>query len=266
MLIDMDRLGPYTLAPMRNLLFPVFGLLLFGVAACGSAPAQRRPSTDYPRSNILREEFDPLTLKDDDFLLQPVEGLTIPTIPTSAPRSSGTSARESTRGYRIQIAAIIDRVRAEGLKTRAQIQLKERVYVSYDDRTRLYKLHVGNCRTAAAAETLRKQTKQKGYPEAFIVRSRIEIAPSPYRLPVETGFRVQIFSATGRESAERALKEARSRLEREDVYIEFEPPYFKVRVGNFKSKSGADDFLKTARKNGYDTPFPVKAEILSSPR
>ncbi len=252
---------------MKNVLVPVFGLFLFGLAACGSAPAQRRPTPAYAGSSVIREEFDPQTLDDNDFLLQPTEGLPVQIVPSAPSRSGRRSvAREATRGYRIQIAAIIDRVRAESLKGRAEIQLKERVYVAYDERTRLYKLHVGNCRTAAEAETLRKQTKVKGYPEAFIVRSRIEVAPSPYRLPVESGYRVQIFSATSRESAERSLKEAKSRLEREDVYIEFEPPYFKVRVGNFRSKSDADDFLKTARKNGYDTPFPVKTEILSNPR
>jgi cell division septation protein DedD len=252
---------------MKNVLVPVFGLLLFGLAACGSTPAQRRPAeATYAGSDVVREEFDPQTLNDDDFLLQPTEGLSVPAGPPTPSQTTRKSAREATRGYRIQIAAIIDRVRAERLRSRAEIQLKERVYVAYDDRTRLYKMHVGNCRTAAEAETLRKQTKVKGYPEAFIVRSRIEIAPSPYRLPVESGYRVQIFSATGRDSAERSLNESKSKLGREDIYIEFEPPYFKVRVGNFRSKSDADDFLKTARKNGYDTPFPVKTEILSNPR
>ena len=253
---------------MKNVLVPVFGLFLFGLAACGSAPAQRRPTTTaYAGSNVVKEEFDPQTLNDDDFLLQPTDGLPLQVVPSTPSQTARKSAtREATRGYRIQIAAIIDRVRAEGLRSRAEIQLKERVYVAYDDRTRLYKLHVGNCRTAAEAETLRKQTKVKAYPEAFIVRSRIEVAPSPYRLPVESGYRVQIFSATGRDSAERSLKEAKSKLGREDIYIEFEPPYFKVRVGNFRSKSDADDFLKTARKNGYDTPFPVQTQILSNPR
>lgn len=244
-------------------------VILCGATACGSTPAARRTSSSaYSALPVVQEEFDPQTLNDDDFLLQPGEAIPSTPVPwASAPNVRKPAVRRAaTRGYRIQIAAIIDRVRAETLRSRAELQLKQRVYIAYDELTRLYKLHVGNSRAAAEAEALRKETKAKGYPEAFIVRSRIEVAPSPYRLPTERGFRVQIFSATGREAAERAVEEARQRLEREDIYIEFEPPYFKVRVGNFRAKSDADAFLKTARRSGYDTPFPIQTEILSKSR
>ncbi|MEE2754109.1 MAG: SPOR domain-containing protein [Candidatus Latescibacterota bacterium] len=139
--------------------------------------------------------------------------------------------------------------------------LKQRIYVVYDERTRLYKLHVGNCRTALEAETLRRDTKEKGYPEAFIVRSSIESAPSPYRIPTRIGYRVQIFSASGRGAAEYSVQKAKVALERDDIYIAFEPPYFKVQVGDFGTREEADKFVQTARKQGYDTPFPVQTEI-----
>ena len=67
-------------------------------------------------------------------------------------------------------------------------------------------------------------------------------------------------------AAEKAAKTAQTTLEREDVYVTFEPPYFKVHVGDFATKEEADKFVQAARKRGYDTPFPVQTELRESGR
>ena len=237
-------------------------LLAILLSGCGGTASQvSRQAAALGSPSSVREEFDPQTLKDDDFLLQPVAGTHIFDVPDPIQRPAPIRRVTASSGYRVQIAAVLDRVRAQSIKSRSEQLLKQRVYVNYDERTRLYKLHVGNCRTATEAETLRRDTKTKGYGEAFIVRSAIETAPSPYRIPTRVGYRVQIFSASNRGAAEKSAENARVALDREDVYIAFEPPYFKVHVGDFATKDGADKFVQDARKQGYDTPFPVKTEI-----
>ena len=241
---------------------PVQILLALLLTACGGTTSQVSQSNPILGSvGSVREEFDPQTLDDDDFLLQPTSGRTIFEIPDPVVTQPTRPTARAARGYRVQVAAVLDRVRAHSIKSRSEQLLKQRVYVNYDERTRLYKLHVGNCRTATEAETLRRDIKTKGYPEAFIVRSAIETAPSPYRISTRVGYRVQIFSASNRGSAENASKDARTALERDDIYVVFEPPYFKVHVGDFTTKEDADKFVETARKRGYDTPFPVRTEI-----
>ena len=243
-------------------------LILFLLSGCGGGVSQISQATAAALGSTpgsVREEFDPQTLDDDDFLLQPVSSSSVFSTPDPIVTRRPTQGTAS-RGYRIQIAAVLDRVRAQTIKSRSEHLLKQRVYVNYDERTRLYKLHVGNCRTASEAETLRRDTKSKGYTEAFIVRSTIETAPSPYRTPTRTGYRVQVFSASNRGAAEKAAKTAQTTLEREDVYVTFEPPYFKVHVGDFATKEEADKFVQAARKRGYDTPFPVQTEIRASGR
>lgn len=237
-------------------------LLVMLLSACGGTASQvSQQAPILGSSSSVLEEFDPQTLDDDDFLLQPTAGSYVFDVPDPVQPQAPQRRVNTSRGYRVQIAAVLDRVRAQSIKSRSEQLLKQRVYVNYDERTRLYKLHVGNCRTATEAETLRRDIKTKGYPEAFIVRSNIETAPSPYRIPTRVGYRVQIFSASNRGAAEKSAKDAQIALEREDVYIAFEPPYFKVHVGNFATKDEADKFVQTARKRGYDTPFPVKTEI-----
>lgn len=261
----MVRVRAYNIISMkRGTFIPV---LLAFVSGCGGT-VSNLPQHDpiLGLSSPVREEFDPQTLDDDDFLLKPTAGGRIFEIPEPVLGRLPSNRRIRPQGYRVQIAAVLDQMRAHAFKSRSEQLLKQRVYVIYDETTRLYKLHVGNCRTATEAETLRRDTKSKGHPEAFIVRSTIETAPSPYRIPTRVGYRVQIFSASSRSAAEKSVKQARAALDREDIYIAFEPPYFKVHVGDFATKDEADKFVQTARKQGYDTPFPVRTEIRAGNR
>lgn len=259
--IDTNQAWTYYIARMKTCVL-ILVFLVAIISGCGGTTSQQtRQAVALGSKSPIREEFDPQTLDDDDFLLKPTSETRIFTPLSRTRGSSQIKNSTKTQGYRVQIAAILDRLRAQSFQTRSEQLLKRRIYVVYDERTRLYKLHVGNCRTALEAETLRRDTKEKGYPEAFIVRSSIESAPSPYRIPTQTGYRVQIFSASGRIAAENSVQKAKVALERDDIYIAFEPPYFKVQVGDFETREAADKFVQTARKQGYDTPFPVQTEI-----
>ncbi len=55
--------------------------------------------------------------------------------------------------------------------------------------------------------------------------------------------------------------QARIQLARDDVFIDFEPPYFKVRVGNFQTRNDAELLLEEVKKKGYGTAFIVQANV-----
>ena len=60
------------------------------------------------------------------------------------------------------------------------------------------------------------------------------------------GWRVQIYFAAGRNArkqAEKVMRQFQSSYPEIPAYLLFEQPYFKVRVGNFTSKSEAAKFL-----------------------
>ena len=241
-------------------------LVLWG---CGSS----QPGAVLPTSGptTIREEFDPYTLNDDVFLLQPTSAPQItPTPNTQAPVAlpEPTTLSKRTSGYRVQIAAVLDRTRAEALQQSIQRELQTLTYVYYDEDTHLYKIQAGNHTLPAQAEKLRDDIRTQGYPEAYVVRTQIEITDTRPQIkkPVKTrGFRLQIFSAATRQAAEDARNRAKQQLSRDDIFIDFEPPYFKVRVGNFTTRKEAEKLRETAQKRGYETPFVVETQIQNAP-
>ena len=217
-----------------------------------------------PPTTAAREEFDPQALGDDDFLLQP-PSRPVPTRPGARPQLSPTGASAGSDGYRVQVSAVLDRARAEALVAEAEGRLKAPAYIHYEGDTRLYKIQVGNCRTAEDAGRVRQEAKDRGYGEAFVVRSRIEQAPVQHRQTTVAGYRVQIFSASNQQAAEQAQARARNLLGRDDVYVEFEPPFFKVRIGNFRTREEAKKLVRVVKQHGYHTSFPVQTQIPVSP-
>lgn len=74
------------------------------------------------------------------------------------------------------------------------------------------------------------------------------------------GYRVQIFASSTNEGAERVASEARFKFT-EQVYVEYEPPYYKVRVGDYKNRSDAEILREKAKSLGYPDAWIVQTEV-----
>ena len=242
------------------LLFVLFIVFLIG---CVAQQTQLAPPADSPTadSSATREEFDPQTLMDDDVVLQtPVRAEAIP------PAELGNSDKfaevlaevSQIKGFRVQVAALRDYNRAEALREQIQRDAQVLTYIHLDEEIQLYKIQAGNSRTPESAKTLRDAIRALGYPEAYVVRTQIADVQSQDN--ATSSFRVQIFSSSTRGSAENAQMQARIQLARDDVFIDSEPPYFKVRVGNFQTRNDAEILLEEVTKKGYETAFIIQAK------
>ncbi len=211
------------------------------------------PNSSFADSSSVREEFDPQTLMDDDVVLQtPARAEAIP------PTEVSPEAMRQIEGFRVQVAALRDRNRAEALREQIQRDAQVLAYIHLDEDIQLYKIQVGNNHTPESAETLRDAIRALGFPEAYVVRTLIADVQPPG--DTTSGFRVQIFSSSTRGAAENAQMQARVQLARDDVFIDFESPYFKVRVGNFQTRNDAEILLEEVTKKGYETAFIVQAK------
>lgn len=76
------------------------------------------------------------------------------------------------------------------------------------------------------------------------------------------GFRVQVLSTDDIEEANRVRAEIYEKTKRKEVYIVFEPPFYKVKVGDFTSKPDADNLRFKLNQLGY-TESKVVQEIVN---
>ena len=83
---------------------------------------------------------------------------------------------------------------------------------------------------------------------------------SPVPPGVSKGYRVQIFLSDNLREAARMLAEARGKFE-EEVYLEYDAPYYKVRVGDCETELEGQGLLKVALRLGYRDAWLVRTVI-----
>jgi hypothetical protein len=98
--------------------------------------------------------------------------------------------------------------------------------------------------------------------------SSIQVNPSPVETPNEyvSGFRVQIFSSTDIDEANGMKVAAEQRFPGEVFYVAYEPPTYKVRVGDFLQRYDADRLARTLREAGYSDSWIVPDRVLKNPQ
>jgi len=76
----------------------------------------------------------------------------------------------------------------------------------------------------------------------------------------QIGYRVQLLQTEDAREARELQKRAIIDLD-EDVYIQFDDPYYKVRAGDFASRYDAEAFLEKAVKRGFSSAWIVRTRI-----
>jgi len=81
----------------------------------------------------------------------------------------------------------------------------------------------------------------------------------------QPGFRVQLISTNKRNEASDVKAKVMQLYPDYRTYLEYQPPYFKVRIGDFKSRDEATDFRDKLSTNFPGAIFVVPATINLSP-
>ena len=81
------------------------------------------------------------------------------------------------------------------------------------------------------------------------------------------GFRVQLFATQDIEKATLEKKEVEFGFAEDNVmvYIEFDSPMYKVRIGDCTTREDAEQLRELARRRGYPTSWIVKTKVNSNP-
>ena len=78
---------------------------------------------------------------------------------------------------------------------------------------------------------------------------------------IDGGYRVQLATSATREAALGAAERARTRFPSDLVYVIFQAPYHKVRVGDFRTRQEAKAKEIEARNKGYRQAFWVPSRV-----
>jgi cell division protein FtsN len=85
--------------------------------------------------------------------------------------------------------------------------------------------------------------------------------PVPEQAPPATyGYRVQVFASATRDGAERVAAEVRGELQ-ESVAIEYQAPFYKVRVGNCVTRHEAERLRERVLETGREGAFIVETMV-----
>ena len=74
------------------------------------------------------------------------------------------------------------------------------------------------------------------------------------------GFRIQILATNQLAKAEQLQKDL-STILNQNIYIDFEAPNYKVRVGNFIDRNKAEIFRQNMIKEGYESSWIIRTRI-----
>ncbi|MBN2030497.1 SPOR domain-containing protein [bacterium] len=138
---------------------------------------QEGPVTGENESSGYIEDFDPLTLNDDDIVIEPVDRTEPSQNPSRSELETPSSPlpgneEEMIQGYRVQLLISRDEELATEAKKRAIFQFPEvDVYMVFE--TPYYKIRIGDCLTEKEAEQLMNEAIRKGYDDAWRVQSKI---------------------------------------------------------------------------------------------
>lgn len=75
-----------------------------------------------------------------------------------------------------------------------------------------------------------------------------------------SGYRVQIGIDENKERMEKLVQYARSRIDY-PVYLEFEPPFYRVRVGDFRTRAEAEQCVRLLKSDGFENALWVMSAI-----
>jgi len=156
-------------------------LIFLGCATTKKTSEPTEQVKEEPEIKMI-EDLDPMTLTDDDFVIEPkikdeVPKKTYTNAKTEALISIGSDSADvkiiNVQGYRVQIGSFTNIDDANEIKREAMLSFEDvNVYSIFDPP--YYKIRVGDFEDRREAESLQEKAVSRGFKDAWIVRTLVE--------------------------------------------------------------------------------------------
>ncbi|MFQ5603308.1 MAG: SPOR domain-containing protein [bacterium] len=142
---------------------------------CASSEKVTRPASESEKIKnfeLMQEDFDPLTLKEEDIQIDELEQLGARY--EDEPVTTDVTIEDSlVTGYRIQLIQTTDPDEAKNVQKEALLRFQDDVYRVFDPP--FYKVRVGDYLNWFDAEKIQKLALQKGFREAWVIRTKVNL-------------------------------------------------------------------------------------------
>jgi len=167
---------------MKNFItYIYFSMLVLFISGCSTSrnlmTQGEHAKDEEKKPGIVNEFFDPLILNDEDLNVKKTISIESKSDQVEQNLSRPDTAYQQSEiapGYRVQICAVSDEDRAKQIQRDAILKfIDQDVYLIYD--TPYYKVRVGNCPTRYEADKLQQLAVEKGFDDAWVVRTNIAL-------------------------------------------------------------------------------------------
>ena len=245
-------------------------------------------------STVHRETFDPSTLKDDGFLIQPIfsrkqveftkfdTNQSIKQYTKISPLQSDTiSTRKATSSpydkqkvFRVQLLALSNGKNSLSRYKKLTQQLHEPVYI--EKRGNLFLISAGDFENKDGAVSFKDYVIElnEDYSDAFVISANKSLARNLEKNNISTnkpnnikqlsifGWRVLIDQFLTQEKANTVKNEAEIQLTRNDIDVVFKAPWYKIEVGHYINENAVQTAAEKIQRL-YPNAIKVRSQIIA---
>jgi cell division septation protein DedD len=168
-------------------------------------------------------------------------------------------------GYRVQLGAFASEAAAVEFQHRLEAGCSKKTHLNYSDG--FWRVRVGDFRDSTEAlRFLTQEMNDDWGVNGLVVRDKIPLAEGELERPARLeGYRIQVNAFSTRESALEFAVNLTLLLPDLRVYVVQEDPYYKIRLGDFRSQSEAAEKMKMLDSIPDLAPILVKTLINDLP-
>ena len=187
----------------------------------------------------------------------------------SSTPTSASAAQE--KGFRCQVFAGIQYENAQKIQAELRQKNLDSVYL-VTSAENVHKVQVGDYPDRRAAEQMLAQLWKAGYPNAWVVQTGIFIKKEEHKSAVTTAsvemqpsaapsiyYAIQIFASSDAQKAKKMQSDISKKLN-EPVNVVEKSGFWKVLVGQFKSRSEAESYQQKLHEQGFTDAWITQLE------
>lgn len=159
------------------------GIIMALLAGCASTKKEVREPPPEPPKEKMNESFDPVELDDEDISFTETETQTPESVTPDLPEKKKEPVNRLVEGFRVQLFStknLENASRAKYMAAEKFTDMNIRFYLEFD--SPYYKVRMGDFRSREEAEQIRRVAQNRGYPKAWIVKTKVwshpEITPA----------------------------------------------------------------------------------------